>query len=313
MKHLILLFPITILTAFAGDPKVDLDKKAIKSMCGCYRVDFNFAETFSPDTSYTKHEPYHSTANAEWIFIDEESEDRISLQHLLIVGPQHVIKHWRQDWIYENEEFYNYEGDYHWGLTRAEPSEVKGEWSQKVYQVDDCIRYEASAPWVHEDGRSFWVSETAAPLPRRENTKRNDYNVMERRNRQELTEFGWIHEQDNKKVIRKESGDQVLVMEKGYNTYTKIEDSECKAAKKWWKENEEYWTLVKAAWENALKGKTEVTLRDKVDDEKHFEKLIALQYQYDSRKKEEFHKEIQDTIDLYVIDTKTSNNRRIEN
>ncbi len=304
MKHIILtILLFAFFGAQAGNPNLQKDKEAIKAMCGCYKVEFNFAETFAPDTSYKIKDPYHAVANAEWVFVAEENENKISLQHLLIIGPQNVIKHWSQDWIFENRDFYDYNGDFHWTRRQSNIDDEKGKWTQKVYQVDNCIRYEASAPWIHEEEGSYWTSEVDAPLPRRENTKRSDYNVMHRRNRQEITDYGWLHEQDNTKIIRKNENDQVLVMEKGYNTYTRIADSECKSAKKWWKENEEYWALVKAGWSEVLAGKSEVILRDKVDDEKHFEKLMDLQYQYDPKRKGEFSKKIREVIEMYVVKT----------
>jgi hypothetical protein len=53
---------------------------------------------------------------------------------------------------------------------------------------------------------------------------------------------GWIHDQDNDKIIRNENeSDYLLAQEKGYNTYTKVEDSKCEAAQKWWAANKDFW------------------------------------------------------------------------
>ena len=56
-------------------------------------------------------------------------------------------------------------------------------------------------------------SEADAPLPRREYTKRNDYNVLKRINRHEIKDFGWVHEQDNLKILR-ENSDNLLLKKK---------------------------------------------------------------------------------------------------
>ena len=62
--------------------------------------------------------------------------------------------------------------------------------------------------------------------------------MMSRGNRQEITSTGWVHEQDNDKIIRKDGQEDVLLaQEKGYNTYVKVADERCKAAKDWWKKN----------------------------------------------------------------------------
>ena len=50
---------------------VKQDREAIKEMCGCYEVEFKYAETFSDATDYQLHDPY-SSKGLEWIFVDEE-------------------------------------------------------------------------------------------------------------------------------------------------------------------------------------------------------------------------------------------------
>ena len=106
--------------------------------------------------------------------------------------------------------------------------DVKGQWTQKVYQVDDSPRYEGSASWIHRDGKSYWENTTPAPLPRREFSKRSDYNVTMRGNRHEITSDGWVHDQDNKKIQKEDDSQFVLAHEKGYSTYTKVPDSNAK-------------------------------------------------------------------------------------
>jgi len=62
-----------------------LEKKLIKSMAGCYIVDFKFAETFSPIDGYEFRDRYYARAK-EYVFVIEETDNKISLQHLLRVG-----------------------------------------------------------------------------------------------------------------------------------------------------------------------------------------------------------------------------------
>ncbi|UII25356.1 hypothetical protein LVD15_18905 [Fulvivirga maritima] len=254
------------------------DVASIKSMCGCYKVYFNFAETFSPKRDYEFHENYKSHAY-EWVTMAEEDDDKLSLQHLLVIRDTMIIKHWRQDWLYENTDLYTYDKDKTWKPVSLSKNEVKGQWSQKVYQVDDGPRYEGSATWIHADGRDYWENTTDAPLPRREYTKRDDYNVMKRRNRQEITEEGWIHEQDNDKVLR-DGEDQLIAQEKGWNTYTKVEDSKCSAAKAWWDTYSAYWADVRAVWDEVYESKKTLALKTKVEDQFLYEQLFALQEDY---------------------------------
>ncbi len=255
------------------------DQDAIKSMCGCYEVTFNFAETFeySGDSTYIPSKVKHDKG-LEWVQLVEDDKDKISMQHLLIVGPPNnkmIVKHWRQDWEFENTDLYEYNYDNSWNYVSLPKSDVKGQWTQKVFQVDDSPRYEGSASWVHVDGKSYWESTTSAPLPRREYTKRSDYNVTIRRNRHEIVDNGWIHDQDNDKVIR-ENGkkDIVLAQEKGFNTYVKVEDSKCKAAQDYWKENEAKWAIVRAKWSEVFARHTTLSLEEKVDNKGLFKYLF---------------------------------------
>ena len=290
------------LTGFAQDKKQQ-DKEAIKEMCGCYRVTFDYAETFANDTSYEKHDAYHAAAPAEWIFVDEETDDKIVLQHLLVINDTMIVKHWRQDWVYENNDLYMFEKNASWNYEQYSNEKVDGQWSQKVYQVDDSPRYEGSATWVHVDGKHYWENTTDAPLPRREKKKRSDYNVMTRTNRHALTDYGWVHEQDNLKVIRKGGEDSVLVAEKGMNRYMKIDESNCEPGKEWWKENGAYWRLVRAEWQRVFDRKQDIDLVKKVDDKMLWQSLFALGDEMKgsaTEKPKEVRKEIASIIDKYM-------------
>lgn len=247
------------------------DIEAIKNMCGCYEVTFNFSETFeySEDSLYRPSKQKIATA-LEWAQLVEDDKNKISIQHLLQVGPEsnpHIIKHWRQDWKYENTDFYMFNGDNTWKYVSKPKSDVKKQWTQKVYQVDDSPRYEGSATWVHVDGKSYWENITDAPLPRREYTQRSDYNVTVRGNRHEITDYGWLHDQDNGKVVREAGKEDVLIAkEKGYNTYVKVDDSKCKAAANWWKEHKAKWALVRNEWDNVFGRHKNLELHHKVDN-----------------------------------------------
>lgn len=281
MKKILLggLLILSALTVNAQNKKKK-DRAAIKKMCGCYEVTFNFAETFnnSKDSLYKPSKTKTDKA-LEWAELVVDENNKISIQHLLQVGNPanpHIVKHWRQDWLYENTDFYMYNGDNNWLYKNKPKSEVKKQWTQKVYQVDDSPRYEGSSTWVHVDGKSYWENTTDAPLPRREYTKRSDYNVTERGNRHEITNYGWLHDQDNKKIIR-EAGkkDVVIAHEKGYNTYVKVADSKCKAAQDWWKKNTNKWQLVRNKWDEVYGKNTNLSLETKVNNKPLYKHLFS--------------------------------------
>ena len=266
----------------SAQTKKQKDINAIKSMCGCFEVDFKFAETFSysKDSIYKSSENYSAGA-LEWAQLVNDEKNNIIIQHILIAGDEdnpYVIKHWRQDWLYENSNFYYYDHNNKWIYKHKKQNEVKGQWSQKVYQVDDSPRYEGTATWIHADGRSFWSNSTDAPLPRREITKRQDYNVMLRRNHHEIFDWGWQHDQDNHKIIR-ESGkeDFVLAQEKGINNYKRVESKRCLAAQNFWKENKDKWSLVRNKWDNIFNYKKDIKLKNKFNEKRLYQYLFSLE------------------------------------
>tara|TARA_Y100001954_G_scaffold111087_1_gene120391 strand:- start:328 stop:1227 length:900 start_codon:yes stop_codon:yes gene_type:complete len=252
------------------------DIEAIKKMCGCFEIDFKFSETFqySNDSNYSKSKNYNAKA-LEYAMLIKDEKEHISIQHLLVMG-DYVIKHWRQDWIYQNKDFLKYDGNTNWIYLSKTKNDVKGQWTQKVFQVDDSPRYEGSASWVHVDGKSYWENSSYAPLPRREYTKRNDYNIMIRGNRHEITKYGWLHDQDNFKVVKDlESDSEVIIAsEKGMNKYTKVDESKCNEAIKWWDENNQKWSFVLNKWNSIYSKKNDISLRQTVENKPLFSFLF---------------------------------------
>ena len=293
----ILLALLISVTAYSQKEKKKNDRDAIKSMCGCYEVTFNFAETFNYSTdSLYKPSKTKVDKGLEWAELVTDENDEISIQHLLQVGnpvePQ-IVKHWRQDWLFENTDLYSYNANNTWTFSKQPTSKVKGQWTQKVFQVDDSPRYEGSATWVHVDGKSYWENKADAPLPRREYTTRSDYNVTVRSNRQEITDYGWLHDQNNMKVIREAGKDDViLAKEKGYNTYVKVDDSKCAAATKWWKENTDKWILVRKKWDDVYGRNQVLSLEEKVDNK------VLYKYLFDDAYNEQV--EIDNVIESFV-------------
>ncbi|MDD3003592.1 DUF6607 family protein [Flavobacterium sp.] len=254
------------------------DIAAIKSMCGCYEVEFNFAETFqnNPNEGYVP-SPTKKDHGLEWIELVEDQPNKLVLQHILIVNDSTLVKHWRQDWEYENTSLYEFYNDKTWKFRSLPKKEVKGQWTQKVFQVDDSPRYEGSATWVHVDGRHYWENKTDAPLPRREHTIRKDYTVLNRTNVHEITKEGWIHDQDNVKILRDEKGnDKVIAKEKGTDYYKKVADSKCIAAQKYWKENATLWKNVRSKWQTIFDRKKDLTLESRVNKKPLYSHLFEL-------------------------------------
>jgi hypothetical protein len=257
-----------------ADSKLELDRAMIKSMSGIYKVSFNFAETFAADTGY-KYYPRYNEWGIEYVFVAEETSEKIVLQHLLIANDTMIIKHWRQDWVYENREVYKYYKDNEWVKETLSPEQAKGTWTQKVFQVDDSPRYESYGTWLHVDGKHYWEGVNDAPLPRREYTKRDDYNVMRRHSRMEILPDGWMLEQDNEKVVRKGGMDKTICWEKGFERFTKG-NYDATPATKWWEKQKQYWADVRKAWDEVYTKTPDLKLAAKVDNKRLYESLFAL-------------------------------------
>ena len=272
---LILMILLSTVLAQGQSDKQLQDLHAIKAMQGCYEVKFEYAETFSPVEGYEKVANYEARG-LEWVEMVEGEDDKVVLQHLLIVNDSTVIKHWRQDWVYQSDHDYTFALNNTWIYNKLKDSHKSGKWTQFVYQVDDSPRYSGTATWTHADGISSWYNKADSPLPRREYTKRQDYNLMKRGNRVNIVDGAWVHEQDNEKVIRSEAGDELLAMEKGYNTYTKVDDARCSLAQEWWATNKNKWDKVRKAWDDVCQQDREVlSLEYTVDNKVLHEHLFG--------------------------------------
>ena len=238
-------------TVRADDERFQRDRKAILAMAGTYHVTFSFRETVSFVEGYRLKEPYE-TDGYETVRVIRDDGDVISLQHILVVkgvwDDAMPIKHWRQDWRYEPEKIFEFLGRQTWRTRELNEAERQGKWTQSVFEVDDSPRYAALAEWTHDQGVSTWTSPpTWRPLPRRETTKRSDYDVLISVNRHALTPHGWVHEQDSTKLIVGEHPQQ-LAREIGVNGYRASEEFNIQIADAYWKETQAFWADVREIW-----------------------------------------------------------------
>ncbi|MEC9249264.1 MAG: DUF6607 family protein [Pseudomonadota bacterium] len=224
------------------------DRAAILAMQGEYDVTFEFIETVAIAPGYERAEPKHTPAR-EVVVVVEDTGDFIMLQHLLIVGSDDnpfIVKHWRQDWRYEPETLLAFQGHDEWSIEAVSAADQAGAWSQTVYQVDDSPRYAAVAEWDHAPEASTWEPPVSwRPLPRRDDTTRDDYDTIAAVNRHTVTQWGWIHEQDNSKIALRDGTEREIVREQGVNTYTRTELASAQAAYDYWDATADYWALVR--------------------------------------------------------------------
>ena len=259
------------------------DRMAILALQGTFRASFQFTEVAGFYAPYAPSRPYFSWGT-EYVHVLEDRGDFISLQHTLVMfmknekedtnGPI-VMKHWRQDWQYQNPLQFQYSGNDQWHTHTLPSAQVKGQWSQSVYQVDDSPRYQARGQWQHLPSFSSWQSDSfTRPLPRREFSVRDDYQTLQGQHRLTLTPTGWVHQQSNQKM--QTAPTRVLAQEIGLNRYERIIDPPLeRAARNYWEKTGPYWLAVRYAWDNILRSRNEWQLQRKVDGRYLFEKHFA--------------------------------------
>lgn len=244
------------------------DREAILAMQGEYAVTFEFIETVAIAPGYELVEPKHTPAR-EVVVVVEDTGDFIMLQHLLVVGSEEspfIVKHWRQDWRYEPDTVLAFQGHDEWTVEAVSAADQAGAWSQTVYQVDDSPRYAAVAEWDHAPEASTWEPPVSwRPLPRRDDTTRDDYDTIAAVNRHTVTPWGWIHEQDNSKIALRDGTEREIVREQGVNTYTRTELASAQTAYDYWEATADYWALVRGYF-NALEAE-DAGYRFHIDDD----------------------------------------------
>ncbi len=270
----------TALIAMSVSAQAPKDKPNVDKLCGCFEVEFKYAETFSPDPTYKYHDREEISGGVELSLPIEVSDKKIVIQHLLVITDSMIIKHWREVWTYENPEIWKYQGNKTWVKEQLKPEQYKGKWTQSVWEVSDEPRYQGAGEWITNDGKTYWQNTAYAPLPRREYSVRSDYNILKRTNRLSINDSGYIHEQDNQKIIRQDGADKLLVEEKGLNSYKRLNDKECAAAKIYWEKNKIFWGKVRSTWENYFATHSSIELKTKVEGKVLHEYLFELAKQY---------------------------------
>lgn len=293
---------MAILALVVNNATAQTPDKNINALCGCFNVEFKYAETFSPDPNYKFHEREIIDGGLELVFPVEASDKKIVLQHLLVITDKVIIKHWREDWTYENPVIWKYQGNKTWTKEMQKPEAVKGKWTQSIWEVSDEPRYQGTSEWINANGQKYWLNSTDAPLPRREYSVRSDYNLLNRTNRLIITDSGYRHEQDNRKIIKENGTEKLLVEEKGLNTYVRTSEATCNAAKLWWEKNKFYWEKVRSIWEEKIADITTIKMQTKVNNKVLHEYLMDQAKEYAAGKipAAELDTKIRSNIDMFL-------------
>ncbi|GHF14817.1 hypothetical protein GCM10017044_06160 [Kordiimonas sediminis] len=296
------------------------DRDAILNMAGSYRVTFDFTETVSLQEGYEL-KPQKISHAREVVFVIEDRPDFISLQHILVAASREEpkqyfpIKHWRQDWQWQPDTVLSFVGGNGWETQKVSTTESMGKWSQTVYQVDDAPRYSGLGAWQHTEGRSVWESARSwRPLPRRDATTRDDYQVISAVNRHAITPTGWVHEQDNTKLVTDGMTIRALAVEVGVNTYTKADDYPVSVATTYWHNTASYWADIRTKWQEIASNKNNFfALKVQGEPQELYMPLLELAstIKADGSNLDTAIRDARDIIDDYVLITRSTLQSRL--
>jgi hypothetical protein len=255
------------------------DRRAILAMAGSFRVSFDFLEVASYAAPAKPLGPYQSWAT-EKVYIDRDEPGFVSLVHILEMrmldkagkpSEPFVTKHWRQDWRYEPGTFVEYKGIDRWQQRPVADVDKRGAWLQTVYQVDESPRYASLGRWQHSASFSTWISgDTWRPLPRREWSVRDDYQVLLGTNRHTVAPTSWTQEENNLKAVltaqrELDPAKPYVAREYGMARYERLLDADFTAADRYYERTRSFWDRVRDTWSAAFTQQGTITLRGPVD------------------------------------------------
>lgn len=285
MKHLFNIFLAALvslsgLTSIANAAAKTTEVQAIEAMAGCYEVTFEFKETKVTDPTYPVRSQDYFAKALEYITVDHSAPEFVALQHILIT-PNGVQKHWRQEWELEPVQMFNYVGPLHWKSSPLNPENTSGTWLQRVTQVDDSPRYDCFAKWLITDDSRFptypsWSCRTDSPLPRREFIQRSDYQILNRGNTHTITPEGWTHHEFNQKIKLEGETRTVIAEEQGVNTYKRVDATRCEAAKEWWSKNAPVWHQIQGMWNHIRGHHGDLQLKATVNNQPLWMRLFSI-------------------------------------
>ena len=294
--------------------KFERDRRAILAMIGGYRTSFDFIETVGFNPTYKPAAPYQSWGT-EYVYLVEDQGDFISLQHVIVmfikmpdksISDAIVIKHWRQDWQYEDINLNVYVGNNTWKKKEFAKEDIAGTWSQSVYQVDDSPRYQSTGHWQHKNNYSSWLSqETWRPLPRREFSVRDDYDVLIGTNRHTITPFGWVQEEENLKVklLQNNSNeiDKILAKEIGLARYEHIVNHDWKAGDEYWTKTTPFWKEVRDIWNTILEDTKVLIVKKTIENKSLYESMFKMADNSTNNESQPLNrKEIESILNRYI-------------
>lgn len=265
LPGVLLLFGLATLAADAADDGLARGLAAIRSMTGCYLVDYSYVEVESLKPGYTRdprvYDVNRDKSAKEWITADAVSSSRVRLQRILFltdlagtVRAGTEIRHQTEDWEYGAPFLYDFVAPRTWQVRdlKATPDL----WTRRVTNLDDGLRYQCAARWAADTAYPEWTCTSYAPIPGREtrDMKRSDYDALERTTRIIAYGQSFLERQDNVKTIQRDGEKSPLAREVGKNWSVRLPDAECEAARAFAAPRRAFWSLSREVWDTVLDG-----------------------------------------------------------
>jgi hypothetical protein len=265
LPALIVLAAATGLSADTAGDALERGLQAVRSMTGCYLVDYSYVEVESLKPGYTRdprvYDVNRDKSAKEWITAEMLSPRRARLQRILFltdlrgaIREGSVIKHQSEDWEYDAPFLYDFVAPRTWQVRdlKATP----GLWTRRVTNLDDGPRYQCAAAWKTDTAYPEWTCSSYAPIPGREtrDMKRADYDTLDRTTRIIVYGQSWLERQDNVKTIHRDGTRTPLAREVGKNWSARLPDGECEAARAFAAPRQAFWSLVREVWDEVLAG-----------------------------------------------------------
>jgi hypothetical protein len=291
---LLVLIGVTSLGADAADDGLARGLAAIRSMTGCYLVDYNYVEVESLKPGYARdprvYDVNRDKSAKEWITADVVSPTRIRLQRVLfltdlagVVRAGTEIRHQTEDWEYDAPFLYELVAPRTWRVRDLTPT--PGLWTRRVTNLDDGLRYQCAARW--SDGTAYpeWSCSSYAPVPGREtrDMKRSDYDTLERTTRVIVYGQSFLERQDNVKTIHRDGEKAPLAREVGKNWSVRLPDAECETARAFAAPRQAFWRLSREVWDGVLNGAAPFVEKSPAGQPPRFVKMYAVEEDYVGR------------------------------
>jgi len=262
---LLILLGLATLAADAADDGLARGLAAIRSMTGCYLVDYSYVEVESLKPGYTRdprvYDVNRDKSAKEWITADAVSSSRVRLSRVLFltdltgaVRAGTEIRHQTEDWEYGAPFLYDFVAPRTWQVRDLRATHDL--WSRRVTNLDDGLRYQCAARWTADTAYPEWTCASYAPIPGREtrDMKRSDYDALERTTRIIAYGQSFLERQDNVKTIHRDGEKSPLAREIGKNWSVRLPDAECETARAFAAPRRAFWNLSREVWDTVLDG-----------------------------------------------------------